>query len=105
MKEKKSENMGKLWATRIKVLIISGVLASIAKILVLVGIMYIVDTVFDKDFMFLRDPYGNPLLKLIWDKTKGGFAYTVGLICFSIFVVHVFYLLFKVIALLFIRPI
>ena len=81
------------------------VLASIAKILVLVGIMYVVDTVFDKDFMFLRDPYGNPLLKLIWDKTKGGFAYTVGLICFSIFVVHVFYLLFKVIALLFIRPI
>ena len=33
MKEKKSENMGKLWATRIKVLIISGVLASIANMI------------------------------------------------------------------------
>ena len=33
MKEKKSENIGKLWATRIKVLIISGVLASIANMI------------------------------------------------------------------------
>jgi hypothetical protein len=33
MKEKKTENMGKLWATRIKVLIISGVLASIANMI------------------------------------------------------------------------
>ena len=33
MKEKKTENMGKLWATRIKVLLISGVLASIANMI------------------------------------------------------------------------
>ena len=33
MKEKKTENMGKLWATRIKVLLISGILASIANMI------------------------------------------------------------------------
>ena len=33
MKEKKTENMGKVWATRIKVLLISGVLASIANMI------------------------------------------------------------------------
>ena len=33
MKEKTTENMGKLWATRIKVLLISGVLASIANMI------------------------------------------------------------------------
>jgi hypothetical protein len=33
MKEKKTENMGKTWATRIKVLLISGVLASIANMI------------------------------------------------------------------------
>ena len=33
MKEKKTENMGKVWATRIKVLLISGVLASIANLI------------------------------------------------------------------------
>lgn len=33
MKDKKTENMGKLWATRIKVLIISGLLASIANMI------------------------------------------------------------------------
>lgn len=33
MKEKKTESMGKIWATRIKVLIISGVLASIANMI------------------------------------------------------------------------
>ncbi len=33
MKEKKTENVGKTWATRIKVLLISGVLASIANMI------------------------------------------------------------------------
>ena len=79
------------------------VIFSIAKILVLVGIMYVVDTVFDRNFMFLRDTYGNPLLQVIWNRTKGGSAYTIGLICFCIFVVHVFYLIFKAINLLFLR--
>ena len=76
------------------------VLASIAKILVLVGIMYLIDSIFDKNFMFLRDPYGNPLLQLIWNKAKNGRFYTICLICFSIFIIHVFYLLFKVLSLL-----
>ena len=79
------------------------VLASIAKVFVLVAVMYIVDTVFDKNFMFLRDTYGNPMLQFIWDRTKGGFSYTIGLVCFAVFVIHIFYLIFKVISLLFLR--
>ena len=81
----------------------SGVLASIPKILVLIGIMYAVDRIFNKNFMFLRDPYGNPLLQLIWDKTQNGRFYTLGLICFAVVVIHIFYLLFKIISLIFIH--
>ena len=33
MKEKKTESMGKLWATRIRVLLVSGILASIANMI------------------------------------------------------------------------
>ncbi len=75
---------------------------SVGKILILVGIMYCVDTIFDKNFMFLRDTYGNALLGVIWNKTGGGFRYTIGLVLFSIVVIHVFYLLFWIINMLFI---
>ena len=74
----------------------------ILKILALVSVMYCVDTVFDKNFMFLRDTYGNPLLDIIWKKSGGGFRYTIGLVLFSIVVLHVFYLLFWIIDKLFI---
>ena len=74
----------------------------ILKILALVSVMYFVDTVFDKNFMFLRDTYGNPLLDIIWKKSGGGFRYTIGLVSFSIVVLHVFYLLFWIIDKLFI---
>ena len=79
------------------------VLSSISKVLVLITVMYLVDVFFDKNFMFLRDTYGNPMLQVIWDRTKDGKYYTLGLICFSIVVIHIFYLLFKAISFLFIR--
>ncbi len=78
-----------------------GVWLSILKVITLAAVIYVIDTVFDKNFMFLRDTYGNPLLKVIWKATGGGFPYTIGLVCFCIFMIHVFYLLFKCIALLF----
>lgn len=73
---------GELWGT-------------IGRILILIVIIYIIDTVFHKNYMFLRDAYGNPLLGKIWDVCGGGIAYTIGLILFSIFMIHVFFVLFK----------
>ena len=76
---------------------------SVAKILILVAVMYVIDTVFKKNYMFLRDYYGNPMLGVIWKVCKGGFAYTCGLTVFSIFMIHVFFALFKCIELLMLR--
>ncbi len=76
---------------------------SILKVLVLVAFIYVVDRAFKKNFMFLVDPYGNPLLDTIWKITGGGFGYTMGFACFSIVMIHVFYLIFKILAIIFIR--
>lgn len=76
---------------------------SVAKILILVAVMYVIDTVFKKNYMFLRDPYGNPMLGVIWKVCKGGFAYTCGLTVFSVFMIHVFFAVFKCIELLMLR--
>lgn len=70
---------------------------AILSVLLLAAVIYLIDVKFDKNFMFLRDTYDNPLLNVIWKYTKGGFAYTVGLVCFCIFVIHVFYLFFKIV--------
>lgn len=75
----------------------AGLWLSVLKIIILVSLMYMVDLKFDKNFMFLRDPYGNPLLQLIYDKCHGGFGYLMGLVGFSIVVIHIFYALFRVI--------
>ncbi len=74
---------------------------AIARILVLIGIMYVVDTVFDKNFMFLRDAYENPMLEIIRKYCGDGPRYTIGLILFSIFVINVFFCIFKLITILF----
>lgn len=79
----------------------AGVWGSIAKVLTLAACMYVVDTVFHRNFMFLRATEDNPLLEVIWKKTGGGFGYTIGLVCFCIFMIHVFFVFFKCIALLF----
>lgn len=76
---------------------------AILSVLLLAAVIYLIDTKFDRNFMFLRDTYGNPLLEVIWKYTKGGFAYTVGLVCFCIFMIHVFYFFFKLISLLFLH--
>ncbi|MBR0385319.1 MAG: YwaF family protein [Erysipelotrichaceae bacterium] len=81
---------------------LAGVWRSIPRICVLVITMYIFDTVFDRDYMFLRDPYGNPLLQMIWDKTGGGIKYTAGLVGFAIVIIHIFFVIFKIIEQIFI---
>ena len=82
-------------------LVYSTLWGSIARILVLIGIMYVVDTVFDRNFMFLRDAYENPMLEIIRKYCGDGPRYTIGLILFSIFVINVFFCIFKIIMILF----
>ena len=77
-----------------------GLWKSIAAILCLVGVMYAVDRVFNRNFMFLVYNENNPLLKKISDTCGDGFRYTLGLICFAIIAVHVFYGLFKLLEML-----
>lgn len=68
---------------------------------ILVSVMYIVDITFKRNFMFLTSTYDNPLLNIIWNKTGGGFKYTIYLYLFCAVCLHIFYLFFKVIQLLF----
>lgn len=75
---------GALWMAILKIFIIA------------LGVYYI-DIKFNKTFMFLTDPYGNPVLSLIWNITGGGRMYTIGLVLFVIVVLHIFYFIFKMI--------
>ena len=77
-----------------------GVWKSIAIILLLAAVIYLIDVRFDKSFMFLRDTYGNPLLQMIENTNGSGIRYTAGLVIFCIFMIHVFYALFTLISLL-----
>lgn len=76
---------------------------SILRIIILASVIYAIDTVFDKNFMFLRDTYGNPMLEAIRKKTGDGIAYTGGLVCFCIVMIHVFFVLFKLIQMFFLH--
>ena len=81
----------------------AGVWRSIPRIFILIVIIYIFDCIFKKNYIFLRDPYGNPLLQIIWDKTGGGIKYVAGLSVFAVIVIHIFFLILKAIELIFIR--
>ncbi len=76
---------------------------SIFKALILVGIIYVIDIVFDKNFMFLRDTYNNPVFEMIEKATGSGFPYVIGLGCFSIVMIHIFFFIFKIVEILFIK--
>ncbi len=77
-----------------------GVWKSIMQVIILAAVIFLIDTKFDKNFMFLRDTYGNPMLEIIWKITGGGIAYTGGLVCFCIIMIHVFYAFFKLISII-----
>ena len=81
----------------------SGVWKSILIVSCLVATMYFVDVKFDKNYMFLRDTFANPLLEFVKDKTKNNIGYTPGLLCFSAFMIHIFYFIFKLIEILLLK--
>lgn len=62
--------------------------------------MYVADRIFNRNFMFLVYHENNVMLKKISDTCRGGFRYTLGLICFAIVAVHVFYGMFKLLEIL-----
>ncbi len=68
---------------------------SILKICVLVAAVFTIDKLFNKNFMFLTNTEGNPMLEAIWGITGGGIPYLFGLVVFAVIVVHIFFLVFK----------
>ncbi len=57
------------------------------------------DIAFGFNFMFLIDPFGNPMLSLLWNAAggKGGAPYIAVLTAFTGFVMHIAYLVYRVI--------
>ena len=76
---------------------------SIFNIILIAAAVYVIDTAFDKNFMFLKGTYGNPMLEAIRRISGDGIAYTGGLVCFCIIMIHVFFVIFKCIEILFIH--
>lgn len=69
---------------------------SIGKTCILAGAVYIVDCVFDRNFMFLRDNDNNSMLMIISGVTGEGLPYTLGLVVFVVIVIHIFFVIFKI---------
>ena len=75
----------------------AGIWTSVGKLLPAVAVVYWVDLHFGKSYMFLTDPYGNPLLELIWRLTgnRGGLPYIGGLLLLIIVMLHVLYAVYR----------
>lgn len=74
-----------------------GLWMSLAITFVIGLIMQRFDLSFGFNFMFLTDPQGNPMLKLIWDISggNGGMPYLCALTVFVCLVMHVMYLVYR----------
>ena len=78
---------------------------SIAAISMIAMAVYVIDRVFDHNFMFLMDTYDNFMLNKIWNIAGGRLMYDLGLVIFSMIVIHIFYFIFAGINKQFIRRI
>lgn len=72
-----------------------GLWKSILKTIILASVIYFVDYIFNKNYMFLMNSADNPALNIFYNLANGGKLYLVYLILFVIFILHLFYLLFK----------
>lgn len=72
-----------------------GLLKSILKTIILASIIYCIDLLFNKNYMFLINSAGNPALDIFYNLANGGRLYTIYLILFVIFVLHLFFIIFK----------
>ena len=78
----------------------AGVWKSILTILCISGVVYIIDRSFNRNYMFLMHDEGSSMLKIIYEKSGGGIKYTGSLVLFSIIMIHVFFLIFKLLEML-----
>ena len=74
-----------------------GIWTSMAKLLVLVVPVYLIDLTFEKNFMFLTFHQNNPVLKMLWDVSggSGGLIYIAGITVFILLVLHIVYLIYR----------
>ena len=75
----------------------TGIWTSVAKLLPVVAAVYWIDLHFGNSYMFLTDPYGNPVLELVWRLTgnRGGLPYIGGLLLLIIVVLHAVYGIYR----------
>ena len=64
--------------------------------ILLAAAVYRVNLAFDTNYMFLNGPFGNPVLKLLWNMTggAGGNLYVLSLIGLVTLVLHIMYAFF-----------
>ena len=60
--------------------------------------VYHVNAAFGSNYMFLKDPYGNPVLEFLWELSggNGGNLYGLALMILSALVFHIMYAIFGV---------
>ena len=80
-----------------------GLWTSIIKVIILAAIIYTIDTIFDRNFFFLRGTEGNAALEAIKKIFQNNIGYTLGLVCFAIISLHIFFIIFKIIEILFLK--
>lgn len=76
----------------------SGIWMSLAVISICIIPVYYINSVMNRDYMFLMDPAGNPILEIVWNLSGGktGMTYILGLEVFVAIVMHIVYVLFRV---------
>ena len=80
-----------------------GVWLSIVTVFLIAMIILLIDKKFNKNFMFLIHDEKNTMLMKITKLCGSGTRYTIGLILFCIFGIHVSYFIFKLLKLLFLK--
>ena len=78
-----------------------GVWKSIFTILCIAGVVYVIDHITNRNYMFLIDDYDNSMLKNLTALSGGGIKYTLLLVFFCILMIHVFYFICKLLEMFF----
>lgn len=68
---------------------------SIFTILCIASVVYIIDRMTNRNYMFLTGDENNSMLKKISAFSGGGIKYTLTLVLFCIFMIHVFFFIFQ----------
>ena len=80
-----------------------GVWLSILTVFMIAMVIYAIDKRFNKNFMFLMHDEKNTMLMNITKLCGSGGRYTIGLITLCVIFIHIFYLIFKILEMIFLR--